>query len=504
MRFLRQKTLEVSKSLLCLKDPVSIPPGETITAQLPNEILAMIFSYLPPRLVRCPYHDSGELTIPYVCKRWCWIYEAVLYRTLDTDQCWWDNPQKTLRLLHNLSYLHLAPYIREVNVTLRGTLRGGSSSIKTWKNVSRILSPCKRIRSASVFADFKPRAWPFLEWLAMQPLQRLSLSGYSGGAGLKLILDRFDLPTLQYLSLSSCGVYGQLAAVPELFLETSVDQNFLDQLLPPHRLYTGSVTTIVLKDPWTPADVTAHFLCWPRRLEQLTLESLRGSRYSDRYNLTSIQKLLDGHCKSLRRVKLGSFKEGTPDFSAFPCLEWLYVSVRQMRCVSHEDGFRKLVAPKLRFLNVRFDDEELDNLFSLIEADWFTDFAACSTDDTSNVSCLETIFIDFEPDFDESFDMEDLDVPWPWHYLEEAACRISAHGIKLAYTTPSCTREQWDSWKERSRLEMEGNAGDCGYPDSEVSDWGSRDSAEDDGDITDSFDEDSDGADGSEDDDSTI
>ena len=62
-------------------------------------------------------------------------------------------------------------------------------------------------------ADLTAEARPLIKLLAAQPLQTLSLSGSLNAPALKIVINEFDLSTLQFLQLSRYGALeGQLVA----------------------------------------------------------------------------------------------------------------------------------------------------------------------------------------------------------------------------------------------------------------------------------------------------
>ncbi|MCJ1235138.1 hypothetical protein MMC14_003102 [Varicellaria rhodocarpa] len=284
-------------------------------------------------------------------------------------------------------------------------------------------------------------------------------SGLWSGMSLKSVLDHFDLPSLRYLLLSRYVTNERPGPQWKPIIVQPVSQVLLDRLLPPRRLYTGSVTSMVLHDPSAPPDISAHFLRWSRRLEQLSLLGLSYSLYSREHTLPAVQKMLNAQHGSLKRIHLGMFNGGPPDFSAFPCLEWLSMSMQQTRNTNLRDVFRKLTAPRLRFVRIDFNTEDQHRehytSFAQPQVDWFSDLAACKTKDAAVASCLETISILFNPAVGTYGDIDDSDYPWPWDYLEEATRRVSEYGINLVYNDPGFSRHEWYEWKELTRAESD-------------------------------------------------
>jgi F-box-like len=100
----RQTCLRVSaQRVLRTEPPPPLPPKESITSSLPDEILMEIFTYLTPKNF-ADYDPAYEPYLPLtlVCKRWRCIYEPFLYRILDLNFHGWQNPHRVGQLWENL------------------------------------------------------------------------------------------------------------------------------------------------------------------------------------------------------------------------------------------------------------------------------------------------------------------------------------------------------------------------------------------------------------------
>jgi hypothetical protein len=449
MSLQRQTRLRVSaQRVLCIEWPSPLPPGESITSSLPDEILTEIFAHLAPKdfsFLSSKYDECLPLTL--VCKRWRRIYEPFLYQRLDLSFHGWQNAHRVRQLLENLeSCPNLRGNTRAIHMSLSNPNRN------TCNNIARIVALCNAISEVSLWYtdnDLPGRASPLFDAIQNLPcLETLRLSRLS----LQIVLGLFDLPSLKTLNLSHyvIGYGGDLSAPWPLDVPTS--QQDLDQLLPYNRYHTGRVTSLSLSNPSTPLRVTEHLLRWPARLQKLSLTSLTlpCARHSREYSLTNIERLLGMHCKSLRFIEIGIIpwgNGGMPDFSGFPYLEQLHLSTRQLLTETPSDALSKLAAPYLHHVAMSFRTEDQQSggyrEFATGQVRWLADFAALKTSEYPT-SRLETIFVHFNPN-DSPFGFPDFRyVTWPWVYLDEAAQIVAQHGLKLTYSKPGRSKQEWD------------------------------------------------------------
>jgi hypothetical protein len=438
----KQTRLRVSaQRVLCIERPSPLPPGESITSSLPDEILTEIFAHLAPKdffVHSSEYEECLPLTL--ICKRWRRIYEPFLYQRLDLGFRGWQNAYRVRQLLENL----------ENRPNLRGNARAihillSNPNPNTCNNIARIVAHCKAIGKVSLHTDkdLPDHASPLLD--AIQTLPRLETLHLSRPS-LQTVLGRFDLPSLKTLDLSRYGIGDGSDLSAPWPLDIPMSQQNLDQLLPHNRYHTGRAVSLALSDPSTPFRVTEHLVRWPARLQKLSITSLTHSRHGQEYSLTNIERLLGMHCQSLRFIEIGII-DGMPDFSGLPHLERLHLSRRQLLAETPSNALRKLAAPCLRHVAVSFctEDQHSEGYreFATGQVRWFADFAALKTSEYPT-SRLETIFVHFNPD-DSPFWFSDFeDVTWPWVYLDEAARVVAQHGLDLRYSEPGWSKRDWD------------------------------------------------------------
>ena len=163
------------------------------------------------------------------------------------------------------------------------------------------------------------------------------------------------------------------------------------------------------------------------------------------------------HCKSLRFIEIGIIpwaNDGMPNFSGFPYLEQLHLS-RRLLAETPSDALSKLAAPCLHHVAMSFSTEDQHSEdykeFATGQVRWFADFAALKTSEYPT-SRLETIFVHFNPT-DSPFWFSDFeDVTWPWVYLDEAAQIVAQHGLKLTYSEPGWSKQEWDEDAEAGEM----------------------------------------------------
>jgi hypothetical protein len=364
-----------------------------------------------------------------------------------------------------------------MNLEDRPDLRGHVKAIhiqlsspnqNTCNNIARIVTHCKATRRFMLHTDLTDRSLPLLDAIKNLPrLGFLSLSGYSSGPSIHMVLERCDLPCLESLELSRYGIgkgTDPSAPWPEDIRATQRD---LEQLLPSNRYHTSSVTSMVLSDPSTPPIVSEHILRWPRRLERLSITFLTHSSYASQYTLTNVERLLGIHRHSLKYIKIGIIPgahEGMPDFSSFQCLEELHLSTYELLAEAPSNALRKLAGPYLRHLSMTFSPEdqhsESNNEFAIEQVRWMSDFATLKRSDHPT-SRLEKIHIDFIPDHNPLYLSDFEDVTWPWDYLDEAGQKLAQHGLALTYSKPRWPKEEWEELVEAGKAAKAGCNAEC-------------------------------------------
>jgi hypothetical protein len=353
----RQTRLRISaQRVLCIERQPPLPPGESITSSLPDEVLAEIFAHLAPKAYFIHSTVYTEcLPLILICKRWRRIYEPFFYRKLDLGLRGWQNAHRVRQLLENLRNCP----------NLRGNARAiciflSNPNPNTCNNIARIVVHCKAIGEVGLHtdSDLPGHAAPLFH--AIQNLPRLETLHLSRPS-LQAVLERLDLPSLKTLNLSQYGIGNGSALSAPWPTDVLARQEELERLLPHNRYHTGRVTSLTLSDPSTPLRVTEHLLRWPERLQNLSLTSLTHARYAREYSLTNIERLLGMHSKSLRFIEIGiipGVNDGIPDFSGFLYLERLHLSSRQLLVETPSNALGKLAAPCLRHLAVSFGTED--------------------------------------------------------------------------------------------------------------------------------------------------
>lgn len=206
---------------------------------------------------------------------------------------------------------------------------------------------------------------------------------------------------------------------------------------------TGSVTSLCLYHPLAAPEIVQQLLNWPAHLTEVSLDDLyaRAVEPYNGFSSTQIQKFLETHRQSLKKIKLGVLSEGRdgiPDFSTFPLLTELVVSDRNiMRRDTPSEAATKLGAPQLLCLTIKFDAERTRE-FDWHHETWMVDFAR-KWEDPYPRSALKTVFIDIDIDGD-PYERRNTwgttrhhEAFWPWARLSRAQKRVGKYGIRMHY-----------------------------------------------------------------------
>ncbi|KAE8442003.1 hypothetical protein EG329_003939 [Mollisiaceae sp. DMI_Dod_QoI] len=243
-------------------------------------------------------------------------------------------------------------------------------------------------------------------------------------------------------------------------------QRELENMMPQDRRRTGNITSLKLSKPRIAPHFTELILHWPSRLTNLSIFPLSFDRIGEDYTTEVIQRFLDIHRNSLKRVTLGTIgRSGNsemPDFSSFPHLEELHICAHNMiKFETAPTAARKLSAPNLRCVTADYkfnetrSDQVADYEFRKDQATWMHDFARLKKEQYPSSKLEKVVFL-FNPYEYRTY--RDLFFPsratgpvtWPWEYLEQAKQFAAGFGLTVDFTTPM-TREEWNAIP---RLEM--------------------------------------------------
>lgn len=298
----------------------------------------------------------------------------------------------------------------------------------------------------------------------LSQLEFLQLAGHDSDLSLTMLLANFNSVTLKELCISHYteGIDGDPGApwrsIEELTQSThcGFEAAFRCSRLP-------QVTTLRLSEPRAPPLVTQTLVQWPARLVYLSMTYLCHSKSAAEYTVGAVQRILDVHCESLQHVVLGLipyFKDGIPNFAHFPHLVNLQLSQYNLKSEKPYTASAKMAAPSQRHLRIDFGTEdqhkEDSKDFGAAQVQWLEEFVTTLNNGSKGVISgkLERIFIDFNPGYLlwEDHDVEDT---WPWDYLEQAVQGAAKCNVALKYSTPACTRWEWDRMITRKRKGLE-------------------------------------------------
>ena len=201
-RHLRQCYLGPSpqRTLCLVPRPPQPPPealGKCFIDRLPDEVLAEILAYLPPKAVvweqQSPTYEQCP-PIALVCKRWERSYDATLYRTISFVHSQWRRqyPRHITKILKQR--VDLRHYVRHISIEMY------HMDAVTCREITDTISICQHIRNVSLHLVWSNKVWPIIRAVEMLPrLEVLWLSSYENenGPSLQMILGHFNQPTLR-------------------------------------------------------------------------------------------------------------------------------------------------------------------------------------------------------------------------------------------------------------------------------------------------------------------
>ena len=463
---------------LCLQKPQRARAAESVEpyyiSVLPDELLFEILSYIPPKrhhheLVK----DEERFPLTLVCKKWRRIYEPVLFRTIMTHYYSRTIILSRMRGLLDLLYTrpHLRGYPRNICIPISRTVAHAA----VCRILTAIIKCCTGLREVSFQSEYTPDISELLSAISTLPrLEHLDL----GAPSLQLFLRDFTLPSLKSLCLSRYGPgrNPEDSSVPWPIEPISITQPSLEHLLPPNRYHTGNVTKMLLRDPSCLPNVTEHIVRWPSALTDLSI-LLTHSTGGGYYTTEAIQRILDIHRSSLKRVTIGMLSGGSishtrsPDFSSFLHLEELGMSAYDLiHSETATDAARKLSAPNLRCVTLRFSAEdqhsESRSAFGKEQVPWIQEFAKLKKEKYP-VSKLEKMVVLFDPKENpyhlrsllrghpEQVSVSELveSLTWPWEYLEEAKQCAAELELRVEFKA-RWTKEEWDRVFRDEQVEM--------------------------------------------------
>ncbi|MCJ1316031.1 hypothetical protein MMC15_001351 [Xylographa vitiligo] len=455
----KQSTLGISlDGLLCvLPQRRRTPDGPDLTATIPDELLSLIFDFLPPAYSRdaYPVKDlANPLSLLFVCRRWQRCYTPILYRELYIKK-----DRRPKKLLKTLEYQPpLSGYIKTLDINI------DSHRINIDALTSVVQHSC-HVRKITLSANMGEELRPLLEAIAR--LEYLELLRLHCSPSMYTIAHQLERPSLRHLELwcYGWGIGDKLrASEPEDGVVFT--KHHAKSLLPLAHHYTGALTSLAILNPAAPPEVTGFIICWPTALVRFTA-TLSHSFFAHRYTPASMERILLRQRHSLKDITLGALSfsrgqggSGMLDFSSFHSLETLSMSCYNIFSEAAATTLQKLSAPLLHHLSISFATEEQhDTHFSSFGADevtWFKNFASAAN---SANTALRTVFVEFDPD-SYIYDGIDQNLRWPWAYLDEAAQALAEIGITLTYSPPRWTIEQWEEEKVQAKMRIEHDGGE--------------------------------------------
>lgn len=441
--------------------PPQLPPkplGNCYIDLLPNELLAHIVAYLPPKKVlRAPPTYEQCPPIALVCKHWEHIYTTTLYRTITFHGHPWQQ-HRTAKVLKTLRQQpDLRRHVRNIFVM---TYR---QSEATCRQIAYTIRSCYAIRTLSLHLTWSADAWPIIYAAEMLPrLVVLKLSGCDSGPSLQMILTHFNQPTLRDLRISNYGLGRDSTPSASYSPNESPSQDDMEKFSILAHSHSTPITSLELHDPLCMPPCIGIFLRWPSNLTRLSLSGLTSSTYEPYYTLDAVERILGFHHESLQHISVsvipgwdeqdGWIDSGIPDFSKFKSLREVQLSAHNLLTEKPSQAAAKLAAPGLRHLALTFGAEvESWTSFDYDEVHWMVRFARKNQIREPKTS-LQSIFIDFKPGLEILSTYGILASGWPWYYLQQAQKELSRYDLTMRYSDPIWTKDEWD---QRRRMEQE-------------------------------------------------
>ena len=457
-------------------------PSQCHIAVLPDEILLEIFSYIPLKAHWEVRKGESQAPLVFVCQKWHRVYEPILFRRIPLAIGVSGHfPEKTIPGARQLlAMIKAHPQIRNYPRALHLELNYPASL--TFPDLLCLIELCKELRTIILHSDILRPSLPFFQTLISHPLlEDLTLGGYFElGPTLELIFQTFSLPKLKRLRLESYQLRGDyfdpILPFRNAHTGKAITGKTLEDLQAPYRHHRSSVEILELLDPRCQPLVTEYILRGYSCLVDLALTCF-SKRAMDFYSTDEIQKLLDMHSKSLKRIKLGFYANGgaaMPNFTEFPCLEEVHLSAYNVVKTAKQDALEKLSAPKLQLLTLAFNTEDeyigIHQGLKVGQNDcrprriecgvalWIEYFALLKKSHSHEVK-LDKVNVEFRSsdnphryrfrtpganDSDTSLIWSDHGVEWPWEQLEVAREKAAVYGLKMEYSKPTWTREEWD------------------------------------------------------------
>lgn len=452
---------------LCLiPRPPQLPPkalGKCYIHLLPNELLADIMAYLPPKTVMCapPTYEQCP-PIPLVCKRWECIYDATLYRTISFGiyPRWQQHrTAKVLKILRQKP--DLRRHVRNISVQSRGL------SEATCRQIAETIKTCQAIHTVSLHLRWPAKIWPIIHAAEMLPrLVVLRLSEYDSGPSLQMNLAHFNQSTLRDVKMDRYGLgSGGIRRARSLPIESPLQDGMKNFAINAHS-HSSSITSLELNNPCCLPSCIGFLLQWPSNLTRLSLSGLTTSAFKLYYTLDTVEHILNFHRESLQHISLsmipgrqsnhhGWIASGIPDLSKFQSLRELQLSSHNLLEEEPSQANAKLPAPALRHLPLDFRVEERHlescRVFAEDQLSWMAHFARQNQIREPNTR-LQSIFIDFDPGVEALHLDDDVDKTWPWYYLQKAKKELSRYDLTMRYSDPAYTKDEWDQ-RRRKKIE---------------------------------------------------
>ena len=221
---------------------------------------------------------------------------------------------------------------------------------------------------------------------------------------------------------------------------------------------TRAVTKLELTEFGDSPSAFRKLLLWPKELHHFSFCDCDASQNS--FSLMDFELFLTPHKETLQSICLESLfsrQQGCIDFSDFPKLKSITISVYDLKCTPQEAA-SKLLAPQLEsftwsWLMLTQHCESIRD-FNEERAKWLSDFLTIAT---HRKSALRKVYIRFRPEdyYPSEDELAQGSFPYPWDLMDEIAVKFESYGIQLTYDKPSMNKDEMVQLAQEINAERE-------------------------------------------------
>ena len=379
-------------------------PGKDVINGLPAEILIQILEWAHEECNKSP-------DVLLVCHKWRIVAEPILWREFNSSR-------GSLRTRQLIASLRSCPRFRQYlqKLELRSHIVGFSG--EDVNSIRETIQLCQNLREVTLHLQ-EPYSPLLVDALGgLSRLQTLELSGFTR----QVISTKWSL--------------GQVAL--------------------PRGRRKGNLRSLSLRNVQLELDLVKYLLSLPLTLEVLELRHLRCCNCHDEACIEwLLQSILGRHQETLRRISVnidwGCRRPRLLDFSPFTRLESLCLSTDIVFAEDPSEAYRKLSAPLLRRLDLRFGSaHDLlcdDKTIRESEQRWIESFMSMLATQAPHGK-LRHVHLLYNPRPTSCYDKDN----WPWDRVLDLEKSAGDLGFNLTYDKPRYTRKEWENFQNQGSI----------------------------------------------------